>query len=161
MSTDDDPLFDGLYLPDIISRGRTDQVEFLEELPAEEVEFAKLISGFGNASGGIVLLGVKKSGEVIGLDDPDEVRSDASDILKRHTQPRMDPDIKHHEYYDMDILSIKVDQYSTILYALKVEAEIGEETEDIFTFYRRVDQDQDPMSNMKILEKMQLEDEEN
>lgn len=52
----------------LIAEGESDTVEFKTKLPPEN-EIAKVMTGFANSRGGILIIGVNDKGEIVGLQD--------------------------------------------------------------------------------------------
>jgi ATP-dependent DNA helicase RecG len=58
-------------LPKIRGEGEGQAYEFKEDFPAQAHELAKEVAAFATAGGGLILIGVRDDGTVIGLNDND------------------------------------------------------------------------------------------
>jgi hypothetical protein len=69
---DREPTYAGMTLREMSKEGK--RVEFKREFPGTD-ELSKEIAALANTDGGVILLGVNDNGEVVGLDNPQEVQS--------------------------------------------------------------------------------------
>lgn len=67
---------------DVIALGESEEVEFKARLAAQEV-MARILIGFANSQGGMLIIGVGDEGEILGLDEDDARRTESR--LKRLT----------------------------------------------------------------------------
>ena len=83
------------------------EVEFKQEYVAD---IRKEVIAFANASGGIILIGVRKDGTVIGVNDPDSVMLQVAGSLKDAIAPDIMPfvNIKTVEIEEKTVIEINV-----------------------------------------------------
>lgn len=113
--TDDFPDDTGI-VREIISRGICNTIHFFSELPGEEHELAKEATGIANHQGGVILLGVKKSGEIVGLTSPEETRYSASETLEEYIEPKLQYNLRVKEVEEGSIIIIKIERYTETPY---------------------------------------------
>jgi len=70
-----------------IKRGRGEKTEFYPTLPDDPTELAISACSLANNGGGQIILGVNKSGDVVGVDDPD-IESKVRNLLKTELEDR-------------------------------------------------------------------------
>lgn len=92
-------------LSSLVSTGETESIEFKASFNDEAVES---IGAFANASGGVVLIGVRDSGEVCGFVDGKKTLEDIANRIQLATEPRLQPSIFIVNYEDQNILVIQV-----------------------------------------------------
>jgi predicted HTH transcriptional regulator len=72
-----------------IDRGRGDKTEFFATIPESELELAITACAMANNGGGQILLGVDKSGTIIGVEDR-EIEEEAKQILDEYLERGID-----------------------------------------------------------------------
>ena len=111
-----------MNLLDEIIKGENKILEFKEQLPSSE-KLAKTIISFSNTSGGRVLIGVNKYGEIIGINDIDifELMDKISSIIHDNCYPNINPEIYTVNINDKIIIVIEVFKGGLIPYYYKKE----------------------------------------
>lgn len=81
-------------LPEIRAGGEGPSYEFKEDFPPQGHELSKEVAAFATAGGGLILIGVRDDGSVVGLNenDRDQLRLRAQNIVS-HVQPRPKLDV--------------------------------------------------------------------
>ena len=72
-----------------IEQGRGEKTEFYASVSGNEAEISKTACSFANTGGGQILLGVDKSGNIIGLEG-DSIEDDIKSIFDDSLQRRLD-----------------------------------------------------------------------
>lgn len=70
-----------------IEKGETLHVDFKENLPSNNEEIAKDLVCFANTDGGQIIIGVSDDGEIIGVQNPDEIIRRVDDIAFNRCEP--------------------------------------------------------------------------
>ncbi len=79
---------DPAELLDLCRAGEGLRVEFKRGLPAD-AKIARVLAGFANTSGGMLLVGVENRGRLIGLEDPDTVAVELERIARERIAPAL------------------------------------------------------------------------
>jgi ATP-dependent DNA helicase RecG len=92
---------------DIIKTGESQEVEFKESFHSSQ-DFSKLMCGFANTYGGVILLGVNNKKEIIGVkEDIDQLQQKISSSAQVISSPLI-PSIEIHTINDKKILAIVI-----------------------------------------------------
>jgi len=91
----------------LLESGESETVEFKESFNDEALE---TIGAFSNARGGVLLVGVKDSGTVCGLQIGKKTIEDIANRIQSVTDPRLQPSISVISITSENILAIKVDK---------------------------------------------------
>lgn len=101
MSIDSEKLFF------LIASGESETLEFKESFGDEAIE---VIGAFSNARGGILLIGVKDSGDICGFQMGKNSLEEIANRIQNVTDPRLQPSLLTYHYKGKDILTIEVVQ---------------------------------------------------
>ncbi|MFH1127516.1 MAG: ATP-binding protein [archaeon] len=85
-------------LLNLIRRGETQNVEFKESLSLKD-EIGEEVSAFSNSRKGIILVGIKDTGEVIGIKTGKKTLEDLANYIKTHTDNHIFPEISTAEIH--------------------------------------------------------------
>lgn len=89
----------------IVESGESQEVEFKESFHSSQ-DFSKLMCGFANTYGGIILIGVNKKKEIIGLSkDADEIQQKISSSAQAVSPPII-PSVEVHDIDNKKVLAI-------------------------------------------------------
>jgi ATP-dependent DNA helicase RecG len=88
--------------------GESQQLEFKESFGKETVE---TVAAFCNASGGSILIGVDKKGNIKGVTVTDEILKEWVNTIKQATQPQIFPEINSVQINGKTIVVVKVQEY--------------------------------------------------
>ena len=87
----------------IIESGESQEVEFKESLHSSQ-EFSKIMCGFANTYGGVILLGVNSKKEVVGIkENADEIQQRLSSSAQAVSPPIL-PNIETHEINNKKVI---------------------------------------------------------
>ena len=93
----------------IIESGESQEVEFKESFHSSQ-DFSKLMCGFANTYGGVILIGVSNKKEIIGIrDNLDDLQQRISSAAQAVSSPII-PSIETHKVSGHNILSIVIQQ---------------------------------------------------
>jgi len=95
----------------LISNGENENLEFKESLRLEE-EICQTVSAFSNANGGLILVGVRDDGTIIGIDIGRNTLEGLANNIKRNTDPAIFPSIKILDARGKRIILIEVKESS-------------------------------------------------
>lgn len=104
-----------------IGNGESKVLEFKEMLPSNE-SIAKTLVAFSNTSGGKLVIGVKDSGEITGLEenvDVFELQDKIASIIYDHCYPNIIPEIYTTSVEDKVVLVVEVFRGNLLPYYLK------------------------------------------
>jgi ATP-dependent DNA helicase RecG len=88
----------------LIAMGESETLEFKESFGDEALE---VIGSFSNARGGILLIGVKDSGEVCGFQIGKNNLEEIANRIQNVTDPRLQPSLLICQYKSKEILVIQ------------------------------------------------------
>ena len=97
-----------LSIPDLISLGESETVEFKTSIGREAVE---TIVAFTNTQGGTLLAGVKDDGRVCGITTSKETLNQWLEQIKSTTSPAIIPDITAHDISGRTVVAIQISEY--------------------------------------------------
>ncbi len=126
-------------LSDLIHLGESETVEFKESFGDETIE---AVGAFANARGGIAIIGVKNSGEIVGCQVGKKTIEDISNRVQEATDPRLQP----------SITTIKYDKVSVIV--IHISAVIGVPVSVRGRYFRRTGKTVQRMSHEEIMQRM-------
>lgn len=89
----------------LIALGESETLEFKESFGDEAIE---VIGSFSNARGGILLIGVKDSGEICGFPIGKNTLEEIANKIQNVTDPRLQPSFSDLLYENKSILAIQV-----------------------------------------------------
>jgi len=116
----------------LLSQKESRTLEFKESLRMKE-EICAAVSGFSNASGGTVLVGVTDSGVVLGLDVGKKTTVDLAEYIKKNTDPGIFPDIRVHGVDGGKIISVVVREShdKPVFFRRRAYKRVGDTTQGI------------------------------
>jgi len=126
-------------LEKLISQGESETLEFKESFGDEAME---AIGAFSNVSGGVLLIGVKDSGEICGTHIGKKTLEDITNRIMDATDPRVQPSITKILHNDCAIIVIKV------------TASIGSPVSVRGRYFRRAGRTCQRMSHQEIMQRM-------
>lgn len=89
-------------------QGESQQLEFKESFGKE---VAETVAAFSNASGGHILIGINKTGQVKGVTVTNEIIKEWVNIIKQATQPQIFPQVSPYVLDGKTVVVIKVQEY--------------------------------------------------
>lgn len=92
----------------LLAAGESDRLEFKENFDKEAVETA---GAFASTKGGIILIGVSRTGRVQGTQARKETLKDWVNQISQSTEPRVIPEIELHEVDKKRIVAILIKQF--------------------------------------------------
>src|SRR3990167_10069699 len=91
----------------IIESGESQEVEFKESFHSSQ-DFSKIMCGFANTYGGIILLGINAKKEIIGIkEDIDKIQQKLSSSAQAVSPPIL-PAIETHEITNKKIIVVAI-----------------------------------------------------
>lgn len=100
----------------LISNGENQEVEFKESLPSKTDLISKNIAAFANTQGGVIILGVRDNGGIVGLDeDLDKMQKRVNEINKSVNPPPI-LEIKVHNIESKNVLLVNVNKAANNMY---------------------------------------------
>ena len=123
----------------LINQVESETLEFKESFGDEAME---AIGAFSNASGRMLLIGVKDSGEIGGTHVGKKTLEDVTNRIMEATDPRVQPSISKISYNDCTVI------------AIKVSASIGSPVSVCGRYFRRVGRTNQRMSHQEIMQRM-------
>ena len=90
-------------LESLIAQGEGYNLEFKQALPSKLSELSTELCAFSNAAGGMLLVGIKDDGSIIGIDLDNTMRSRIQDIIS-NIEPRPEITISEVQFQDKNIL---------------------------------------------------------
>lgn len=101
-----------------INRGENEFVEFKEVLKHAD-DVMKTVVAFANTKGGIIILGVKDDGSIVGSDESVEsVKKRLGGMISSKCDPPIDFTVKRIEFDDKGIIYVKIPKGTSKLYAV-------------------------------------------
>lgn len=88
-----------------IAQGESETLEFKESFGEETIE---TIGSFSNAQGGIILIGIKDSGEIIGFQIGNNNLEEIANKIQLTTDPRLQPSITTCQVGNKNVVIIKI-----------------------------------------------------
>ncbi len=104
----ENPDFDNRQLPRIISDGEGTRTEFKEEFLDSMIENGKEIAALANYRGGVLIFGVTDQGEVVGVENQEEVENKISGILRDMMDPPLSADIHPITYEGKSLVVVDI-----------------------------------------------------
>lgn len=92
---------------EVIKKGETDQVEFKSERE-KNIDFAKEIISFANASGGYLLVGVEDDRRISGITNPLKFEEKIYNICSDSTRPVVTPELWKYKIRGKDVFCFSV-----------------------------------------------------
>ena len=93
----------------LITHGEDQHVEFKASLRVRE-EIGETISAFANTHGGVILVGVSDTGEVLGVDIGKKTLEDVANWVKQNTDPPIYPDVTVPQRDGKEIIGISIQE---------------------------------------------------
>jgi hypothetical protein len=142
----------GLQLTQMIDQGESQTVEWKVKLGDDndsKGEFFESIVAFANTNEGLVLVGVDKKGNIVGVEDPKKVRQAIEDLIESRCDPPV-PGISFDEvtYEDKVVLMVTVPEGPDPPYLLRRQGGLSSKSE---LYIRRYDKDR-PMRRSDLME---------
>lgn len=88
--------------------GENQQLEFKESFGKETAE---TVTAFSNASGGTIMIGVDKTGNIKGVTVTSEILKEWVNNIKQATQPQIYPEINSYDVDGKTVVAVKVQEY--------------------------------------------------
>lgn len=123
----------------LIAQGESETLEFKESFGDEALE---VIGAFSNARGGVLLIGVKDSGEICGFKAGKNTLEDIANRIQNVTDPRLQPSFSTVPYENKHII------------AIRVPARTGAPVSVRGRYFRRVGKTNQRMSHEEIMQGM-------
>jgi len=101
---------------EIIDRGPTKNIHFFNHIPTDNRELAKEATGITNNQGGVILIGVNFNGEIIGLDNSEEIYHQSIETLEEYIEPELSYSLRIIDIDEEEIIVINVDRYTQTQY---------------------------------------------
>jgi len=149
MSWSDDNIEDRLDVPEIreiLNTGISSTIDLFLEVSDDERELARETCGLANSSGGVILFGVSRDGEVNGIQDADDLIDKVAEIF----EDRIEPDLVY------DLYTVNLDGDGVLVARIKKYTETDSGLPfavDGQFFYRKAKQSH-PMSPSTVRELM-------
>ena len=96
-------------LMELIKKGENERIEFKESLSLKD-EIGISVSSFANFLGGVVLIGVKDSGEIRGAEIGKDTIESLANYIKQHTDNSIYPSISAEKVNEKNVLVVRVDE---------------------------------------------------
>jgi len=94
-------------LLEVIESGETQEIELKQSFHSSQV-FAKLMSGFANTQGGMIIIGVNANKKIIGLtEDADKLQQKIS-VAAQTVAPPLIPDIQVHNIEGKEVIAVVI-----------------------------------------------------
>jgi hypothetical protein len=100
----------GQRLEEIIRSGEDEQTELKREFPSQADRIAKEISALSNASGGKIIIGASDSGNIVGVNNIQNVRERIQGSINSNLNIQPPIDISNERIDDQDILVVDVEK---------------------------------------------------
>jgi ATP-dependent DNA helicase RecG len=97
-----------MKIEELHRQAESQRLEFKESFGKDTVE---TVAALCNATGGIILIGVDKKGNVKGVGVTEEIMKDWINVIKQATQPQIFPEISPVLIDGKTIVSIMVQEY--------------------------------------------------
>jgi ATP-dependent DNA helicase RecG len=123
----------------LVARGESETVEFKETFNDEALE---TIGALSNAKGGMILVGVKDSGEICGFQIGKKTIEDIANRIQDVSDPRLQPSITTLHYEKKNILAIQIYPSSRVPVSIRGR------------FFRRSGRTNQRMSHEEIMQRM-------
>lgn len=104
-------------IKELIRQGESETVEFKEKISRPE-KIAETAAAFANKRGGVILIGVNDSSEVVGLDEGKHGDT-ITNILRNHCNPQIEYKISKKQLEAKDIFLIHVEEGEDKPYSVK------------------------------------------
>ena len=113
---------ESLTLLEKIKKGENKTVEFKEKLPSND-SIIKTVIAFSNTSGGLLIIGVRDNGEIIGIDNEDifALQDKISSIIFDNCYPNIIPEIYTTNIDGKLLLVIEIFRGNLLPYYVKNE----------------------------------------
>ena len=96
-------------LAKLLTEGESETVEFKPSLSQTD-KILEGVSAFSNTNGGILVIGVRDTGEVIGVDIGKRTLESLANTIKQNTDPKVYPSIHVEETDDKPVVVIEVEE---------------------------------------------------
>jgi len=96
-------------LVNLLNEGESERVEFKPSLSQTD-KILECVSAFSNTNGGILAIGVRDTGEVIGVDIGKRTLESLANTIKQNTDPKVYPSIHVEETDDKPVVVIEVEE---------------------------------------------------
>lgn len=126
-------------LLDLISSGESETIEFKESFGDEAIE---TIGAFANARGGILFIGVKDSGEIIGTQIGKKTLEDNANRIQEATDPRLQPSISVVKHKNVSVIVTQISSVTGVPISVRGR------------YFRRVGRSNQRMSHEEIMRRM-------
>ncbi len=123
----------------LIAKGESETTEFKESLNDEALE---TIGAFSNAQGGILLIGVKNSGEISGIQIGKKTLEDIANRIQDATDPRLQPSISVIETERKKVITIYISSRTGVPLSIRGR------------YFRRAGRSNQRMSHDEIMQRM-------
>lgn len=97
-----------MRIEQLIKSGESETVEFKQGFSREAIETA---AAFANTKGGIILIGVKDNGQIVGITIGKETLIDWRNQISQSTEPSIYPEIDEIEIRSKTIVRIIIKEY--------------------------------------------------
>lgn len=142
----------GLQLTQMIDQGESQTVEWKVKLGDDndsKGEFFESVVAFANTNEGLILVGIDKKGNIVGVEDPKKARQAIEGLIESRCDPPV-PGIQFDEvkYEDKVVLIVTVPKGSDPPYLLRRQGGLSSKSE---LYVRRYDKDR-PMRRTELME---------
>ena len=100
-----------MNLKEIVSRGESETLEF-KKSPGEHKEIIETITAFSNTEGGKIIIGVSKSGKLLGVEVGKDTIERLTNKISQNTDPKVHPRITTRKINSKSIIIIDVQESS-------------------------------------------------
>ncbi len=113
----------------LIEKGETQKMEFKESLGLKD-EIGEVVSAFSNTNPGRILIGVRDTGEVVGVQVGKKTVQELANYIKTHTDNHIFPEISVEEIEDKKIVVIDVKESpeKSVFFKSKAFRRVGDST---------------------------------
>jgi ATP-dependent DNA helicase RecG len=126
-------------LLELIATGESETIEFKESFADEALE---VVGAFANTRGGILLIGIKDSGQTCGFQIGKKTLEDIANRIQDATDPRLQPSISNVVYEKKNIIIIQITSVTGAPVSVRGR------------YFRRVGRTNQRMSHEEIMQRM-------
>jgi len=94
----------------ILDQEENEIIDYKQQFPETVHNLEKDLAAFANTRGGVIIIGVSDSQEVVGVEDPDNVKNRVAGVTRNNISPPLEVDMQTHEMNGEQVVSVRIDR---------------------------------------------------